>query len=253
MTRAAQRRPRFGRPQWAVSIGVALAVVGFVGAAQWNSSVARQRFTSSAQQVLTAQALDLQREQDQLRDQIAQAQEQIRMFQEADAGSRTAIEQLNAELDAARLATGLTPVRGPGVVVEIADSKRVVPPGDNPASYIVVVDDLRDIVAALWASGAEAVAINDERLVATSSIYGVGASILVNTAFLSPPFRVEAIGPEGLHDRFLADPAFLGRVARRIDVFGLEFASEAPLSELELPAFIGNTRLRWAVPASEPT
>jgi len=245
-------RVRLGRPQWAVSIGVALAVVGFVGAAQWNSSVARQRFTSSAQQVLTAQALDLQHEQERLRDQIRVAEEQILAFQEADAGSQTAIEQLNAELGAARLATGLTAVRGPGVVVEIADSNRVVPPGDNPASYIVVVDDLRDIVAALWAAGAEAVAINDERLVATSSIYGVGASILVNTAFLSPPFQVEAIGPDGLHERFLSDPAYLGRVARRIDVFGLEFAS-APQAELELPAFIGTTRLRWAVPADEPT
>jgi len=245
-------RVRLGRPQWAVSIGVALAVVGFVGAAQWNSSVARQRFTSSAQQVLTAQALDLQHEQERLRDQIRVAEEQILVFQEADAGSQTAIEQLNAELGAARLATGLTAVRGPGVVVEIADSNRVVPPGDNPASYIVVVDDLRDIVAALWAAGAEAVAINDERLVATSSIYGVGASILVNTAFLSPPFQVEAIGPDGLHERFLSDPAYLGRVARRIDVFGLEFAS-APQAELELPAFIGTTRLRWAVPADEPT
>lgn len=251
MTRsAAGRRARLGRSQWAVSIGVALAVVGFIGAAQWNSSVARQRFTSSAQQVLTSQALDLQREQESLRDRIAQAEEQIRAFQEADAGSQSAIEALNTELATARLASGLSAVRGPGVLVEIADSNRVVPPGDNPASYIVVVDDLRDIVTALWTSGAEAVAINDERLVATSSIYGVGASILVNTAFLQPPFSVEAIGPEGLHERFLNDAAFLGRVARRIDVFGLEFAS-APQPDLELPAFIGTTRLRWAVPAEE--
>ena len=92
---------------------------------------------------------------------------------------------------------GLTAVHGPGVIVEIADSKRVVPPGENPANFVVLVDDLRDIVAALWASGAEAISINDERLVATSSIYGVGASVLVNTAFLSPPFRIQAIGSEG--------------------------------------------------------
>jgi len=43
-------------------------------------------------------------------------------------------------------------------------------------------------------SGAEAITINGERLVSTSSIYGVGSSILVNTAFLSPTFRIEAIG-----------------------------------------------------------
>ena len=102
----------------------------------------------------------------------------------------------------------------------------MVPPGENPSNYIVLVDDLRDIVTALWASGAEAISINGERLVATSSIYGVGASVLVNTAFLSPPFRIEAIGADGLLDRFQAHPAFLGRVAQRIDFFGLEFACQ---------------------------
>jgi uncharacterized protein YlxW (UPF0749 family) len=86
--------------------------------------------------------------------------------------------------------------------------------------------------------------------VATSSIYGVGSSILVNTAFLSPPFRVEAVGAAGLLDRFLQSPAYLGRVAQRIDFFGLEFATEAA-DALELPAFVGNTRLRWAVPTEE--
>lgn len=138
-------------------------------------------------------------------------------------------------------------LQGPGVVIEVSDSKRVIPDGENPSNYIVLVDDLRDMVAALWSSGAEAIAINGERLVATSSIYGVGASVLVNTAFLSPPFRIEAIGSAGLLERFTDSPAFRGRVAQRIDVFGLEFASQAA-DALELPAFVGNTRFRWAVP-----
>jgi uncharacterized protein YlxW (UPF0749 family) len=86
--------------------------------------------------------------------------------------------------------------------------------------------------------------------VATTSIYGVGASVLVNTAFLSPPFRIEAIGTQGLLDRFQTNPAFLGRVAHRIEFFGLEFASQAS-GELTLPAFVGTTRFRWAVPVED--
>jgi uncharacterized protein YlxW (UPF0749 family) len=221
-----------------------------VGAAQWNSSVTREAFTSSAQQVLAAQVVELEREQGELRDQIAEAEAEVQGFQEESTSSSVALARLNELLAAARLAGGLAAVRGPGAVIEIADSQRVVPPGENPASFIVLVDDLRDIVAALWASGAEAVTINGERLVATSSIYGVGASVLVNTAFLSPPFRVEAIGQEGLLDRFLLNDAFRGRVGQRIEFFGLEFAT-AVSSELTLPAFVGNTRFRWAVPLDE--
>jgi uncharacterized protein YlxW (UPF0749 family) len=245
--RRAMPRPVAG---WGVSIAMALAVVGFVGAMQWNSSLARNEFTTSAQQVLAVQVVELEAEQRVLRNQISAAEQDVQRFQEESTSSSAALDALNQRLAAARLGVGLTAVRGPGVIVEIADSKRVVPQGENPANFIVLVDDLRDIVTALWASGSEAISINGERLVATSSIYGVGASVLVNTAFLSPPFRIEAIGSEGLLDRFQTHPAFLGRVARRINFFGLEFASQAS-GELTVPAFVGTTRFRWAVPAED--
>lgn len=241
---------RFSRPQWAVSIAASLVVVGFVAAAQWNSSGVRQQFTTSAQQVLARQVLELQHEESSLTQQLGAKETQIREFQAQTAGSQTTLDSLNHQLAAARLAAGLARVQGPGVIVEIADSKRIVPIGDNPASFIVLVDDLRDLVTALWASGAEAVSINGERLVATSSVYGVGSSILVNTAFLSPPFRIEAIGPAGLLERFQNHPAFVGRVKQRIDAFGLEFAV-ASAEALDLEPFVGSTRLRWATPVGE--
>jgi uncharacterized protein YlxW (UPF0749 family) len=234
-------------PQWAVSIAGALAVIGFVGYAQWNGSPERAQFATSVQQVLADQVSTLEDEQEDLRDQLAAAEAQVLDFQTASTTSSSALAEVNRRLEDARLASGLTALEGPGVVIEISDSKRVIPDGENPANYIVLVDDLRDIVVALWASGAEAITINGERLVATSSIYGVGASILVNTAFLSPPFRIEAIGSDGLLERFSENAAFKSRVAQRISAFGLEFASQAA-DALDLPAFVGNTRFRWAVP-----
>lgn len=248
MTRRTGRLPL--RPQWAVSIAAALAVIGFVGYAQWNGSPKRVQFATSVQQVLAEQVTELEQEQEDLRGQIADAEAQVLDFQTASTTSSSALAEVNRRLEEARLAAGLTPLKGPGAVIEISDSKRIVPAGENPSNYIVLVDDLRDIVVALWASGADAITINGERLVATSSIYGVGASVLVNTAFLSPPFRIEAIGSNGLLDRFGASSAFRGRVAQRIDAFGLEFASQAADS-LELAAFVGNTRFRWAVPTEE--
>lgn len=245
-----RRRRVLVSPQWAVSIAGALAVIGFVGYAQWNGSPERAQFATSVQQVLAEQVSKLEEEQEDLRGQLAVAEAQVLDFQTASTTSSSALAEVNRRLEEARLAAGLTAVGGPGVVIEISDSKRVIPDGENPANYIVLVDDLRDIVVALWASGAEAIAINGERLVATSSIYGVGASILVNTAFLSPPFRIEAIGSSGILERFADSPAYRGRVAQRIEVFGLEFATQAA-DALEIPAFVGNTRFRWAVPTEE--
>jgi uncharacterized protein YlxW (UPF0749 family) len=261
MSRRLPARRRLTRPQWAISIAAALAVIGFVGAAQWNSSFARQEFISSAQQALTGQAQALQRQQDELRQEIEEAEARVRSFQEATEGSQTALDRLNTELDTVRLAVGLDPVHGPGLVIEIADSLRPVPESESSTNYIVLVDDLRDIVTALWGAGAEGITIaggggsgggapEPERLVATTSIYGAGSAILVNAVPLSPPFRIEAVGPDGLHDRFLAHPSYLARVARRIDVYGLQFASE-PREDVVLPRFLGNTLLRWGVPAGE--
>jgi uncharacterized protein YlxW (UPF0749 family) len=255
MTRRLPARSRFSRSPWAVSIAAALGIIGFVGAAQWNSSLGRQEFITSAQRVLVTEAEQEQREQEQLRAEIEEAEGRVRAFQEADAGSQAARDRLNQELEAARLKTGLVAISGPGMVLEIADSQREVPVGESATNYIVLVDDLRDIVTALWASGAEGITISGgltegptpERLVATSSIYGAGAAILVNAVPLSPPFRIEAVGPEGLHDRFLGHPSYLGRVAQRIEAYGLQFASE-PRDDLTLPEFIGNTRMRWGAP-----
>ena len=258
MSRRLPPRRRLTRPQWAISVAAGLAVIGFVGAAQWNSSLARQEFITSAQIVLIREAEQLQRQQETLRSEIEEADARVQTFQEADAGSQAVLRQLNEDLAAARLATGLDPVRGPGVVVEIADSQRPVPEGESGTNYIVLVDDLRDLITALWGSGAEAITVAGgagaggpaERIVATTSIDGAGPAILINSARLSPPYRIEAIGPGGLHDRFLAHPSYLARVARRIEAYGLQFASEAR-DELELPAFIGNTRLRWGAPVVE--
>ncbi|HEX7172957.1 MAG TPA: DUF881 domain-containing protein [Candidatus Limnocylindria bacterium] len=258
MSRRLPSRRRLTRPQWAISVGLGLAVIGFVGAAQWNSSLARTEFITSAQRVLISEAEQAQRQQETLRAEIEAADERVQAFQEQDAGSQAALLQLNEELAAARLASGLDAVRGPGLVMEIADSLRPVPEGESGTPYLVLADDLRDIVTALWASGAEAITIaggasggvDAERVVATTSIDGAGSAILVNSARLTPPYRIEAIGPEGLLDRFLAHPTYLARVARRIEVYGLQFAHEAR-DEVTLPAFIGNTRMRWGAPVAE--
>ena len=259
MSRRLPPRRRLSRPQWAISVAVGLGIIGFVGAAQWNSALTREEFITSAQKVLTSEAEQLQRQQETLREEIEAADARVQTFQESDAGSQAVLSQLNEALVAARLATGLDPVRGPGVVIEIADSQRPVPEEESPTNYIVLVDDLRDILTALWGSGAEAISVAGgagaggpaERVVATTSVDGAGPAILVNSARLSPPYRIEAIGPAGLHDRFLSHPSYLARVGPRIEAYGLQFASE-PREDVQLPAFIGNTRLRWGAPVVDP-
>ena len=77
------RRSSSGRDRrrWAMSIAAGLGVIGFVGAAQWNSSIARQEFITSAQRVLITQAEQAQREQERLRSEIEDAEARVQGFQ----------------------------------------------------------------------------------------------------------------------------------------------------------------------------
>jgi len=101
---------------------------------------------------------------------------------------------LKKELDNARMLAGLTSLEGPGVVVTISDSKEKLPEEGDASSYIVHDTDLRSVVNELFSAGAEAISINDERLITTSSIRCVGNTILVNNRRCAPPFEIKAIG-----------------------------------------------------------
>ena len=118
----------------------------------------------------------------------------IEAYRSEAAKSSDGSNALKKELDNARMMAGLTDVSGSGVTVTIADSKVPSPSDEDSSAYIVHDSDLRDIVNELCAAGAEAVSINSERIVSTSSIRCVGNTILVNNKRCAPPFEIKAIG-----------------------------------------------------------
>ena len=80
----------------------------------------------------------------------------------------------------------LTNVKGPGVSVLIEDSLKPVQSGENPNLYVIHDEDILRIVNELRAGRAEAIAINDQRLIGTSEIRCSGPTIAVNGRSLEP-------------------------------------------------------------------
>ncbi len=97
---------------------------------------------------------------------------------------------LNDQLLEARIAAGLIPLTGSGVVLQLEDSLRPVSDGASEADYLVTALDVRTLVRELWLAGAEAIAVNEERVTPTTAIIDIGPSVLVNSAYLAPPFRI---------------------------------------------------------------
>ena len=101
---------------------------------------------------------------------------------------------------------GSWPLEGPGLVLQLEDSQVPVPAGASAADYRVSARDLRSAIEELWLAGAEAVSVNGERIVPMTAIVDIGGSVLVNSAYLAPPYQVAAIGPADLYDVLAASP-----------------------------------------------
>ncbi|MCX5395750.1 DUF881 domain-containing protein [Streptomyces sp. NBC_00102] len=99
------------------------------------------------------------------------------------------------------LLSGATPVEGPGVKLVVDDADESDQGDDGPRGTSGFADtgrvrdrDLQRVVNGLWESGAEAVAINGQRLTALSAIRAAGDAILVDNRPLVPPYTVLAVG-----------------------------------------------------------
>lgn len=193
----------------------------------------------------------LEAEQDALKAQVAELRRQLderqRQTQSADM-----LQGLAEELARQKMLAGLVALHGPGVEVVLNDSNRqVVPSAVNPELYLVHDYDLRDVVNLLWAAGTEAMAINGERIVASTSIYCVGATIMVNDTRLSPPYAIHAIGPPEQQEALLKNPKFLADLRNRVSAYGLTF-SVAQVANVEVPAYHGGFGALYASVSISP-
>jgi uncharacterized protein YlxW (UPF0749 family) len=140
---------------------------------------------------------------------------------------------------------------GTGMVLQLEDSSEPPAQDANESDYLVGARDLRTVVEELWAAGAEAIAINGERLTATTAIIDVGPSILANAAYLAGPYQITALGPEDMYTRLAAAPGFVDFVRSRAEGFGIRVSIAQPES-VDMPAFVGTVTLRYARPEPSP-
>jgi uncharacterized protein YlxW (UPF0749 family) len=189
----------------------------------------------------------LEAEQQELKTTLADLRRQVAERQQEAAAPTDRLQALKGELDRQQLLAGLVPLQGPGVMVTLDDSAVEVPVGADPNAYIIHEYDLRDIVNLLWIAGSEAVAINDERLVSSSSVYCVGSTVMVNNTRLSPPYLIRAIGNPRVQQEYMRNPSYLKNLKEKEQLYRLRFEVKA-MANLTLPAYSGGFLIRYARP-----
>jgi uncharacterized protein YlxW (UPF0749 family) len=212
----------------------------------------------------TAQGTDLRAgEVTELSELIVQRGQAIRSQQEQFAELQAESERLtdlaasrNGDVAAARdtgrageLSAALVPLTGPGVEIVLDDAPPradgTLPVSARPDDLVIHQSDVQAVVNAVWAAGADGVAIMDLRLIGTSAVRCVGNVLLLQGRTYSPPFVITAIADADAVRSQLAVSPQVAVLQQAVQAFGLSFTvRERP--EVALPAYGGALDLEHA-------
>jgi uncharacterized protein YlxW (UPF0749 family) len=137
--------------------------------------------------------LSIQSTNRELREKLTNVQVQVREREKAISEHENTASNLVEELNQLRMITGKVKVVGEGVSVTLSDSS-YIPENQNPNDYIVHEEHIRDVVNEVLVSGAEAVAVNGQRVSNQTSIVCIGPVVSVDGVPYPAPFEITAIG-----------------------------------------------------------
>ena len=226
---------------------VPAVLFGLLVSLQWRTQSERSELTVRYNAPLTDAASALQNEQNGLKAQLADLRARLDEIQRNAGTQSGTAHELQARIEELKARAGLTDRTGDGVVVQLDDSHATGVTSKDLDKSICHSTDLTDIVNTAWRGGADAVAVNDERIVNSSSVYCVGSTIMVNGTLMSPPFSVAVIGPQNALLSAYDDPAQLSDIKQRRDVQGLGFTVRRA-SAIHVPAYSGALNIRYAQP-----
>ncbi|MDX6302561.1 MAG: hypothetical protein QOF53_3775 [Nocardioidaceae bacterium] len=231
---ASERRSRAGatsraRPgRWAL---VALAVFGVLVATAAVQTSRNAEVSARSRTTLVTQAEAGRDELNGKRTRIAQLQRQISTLQAGELAETTTGRAVQIRLTQLGVVTGSAAATGPGVQVRVDDA-----PGARSFKQQVQAPDLQKLVNGLWLVGAEAVAVNGQRLSSLTAIRDAAGAITVNYVSLRRPYTVSAIGnPRTMAAQLLDTPGGRAWVTLQ-STFGLKFHIDDKESMVLAPA-----------------
>lgn len=217
--------------QGRIAIAVVSMIVGVMLVTQYRmtQTIADGNINLQRSGELALKIHSLQEERAGLKKQIATMKEE---------GSLEGMKEENRLL---ALRASLVDVEGPGVILTITDSKTPVKDGENPKLYLIHDEDMLRIVNELRAAGAEAISINDQRLIGTSEIRCSGPTVTVNGKIFAPPFIIKAIGDtKTLHSAL----TMRGGVVESLKYWGIEVKIQDE-ENVTVPAYDGTIKQNY--------
>ncbi|MBE0448619.1 MAG: DUF881 domain-containing protein [Actinobacteria bacterium] len=227
------------KKNWHLSLVLVYMVLGVLLATSFNTQQEYyESLNTPRKKDLINTMRKLESERDRFKKQIEDDRKQVLRYEEVAAKEQGIQASYTKELERTKTAAGLVQAKGPGLVVTLSDNPQY-PKDGQPNNYIIHDYDIRAVVNSLWVGGAEAISINGQRLISTSSIRCAGVTIWVDSEGLVPPFVIKAIGdPRKMMSALNADDKTRQLLNEVADLYGL-FKKIEQKDELVVPGYTG--------------
>ncbi|MCL5774113.1 MAG: DUF881 domain-containing protein [Firmicutes bacterium] len=236
--------------KWQISILITSLLLGVIIAVQFRTQ-SNMNFPFSRQRQEVGQIVQqLEQERNKLQAEVEESRKRLDGFEKKASLVSTAIKSMKKDMETAKMSAGLLPVEGQGLTITLVDSNKRPRQSEDPWFFIVHDVDLQLIVNELWASGAEAISINEQRLITSSSIRCAGPTILVNSVRLAPPYLVKVIGPAPTMEAALKMPGGLMDTLAPSILNGVQIKIKRA-EKISLPAYSGSMIFKYANSARE--
>jgi uncharacterized protein YlxW (UPF0749 family) len=178
---------------------------------------------------------------------VMQLQAQVERDTTTVAAGSAAIRDLQRRAEGLADAAGVRPVRGPALEVALDDAPRdePVPADAMPDDLVVHQQDVQGVVNALWAGGAEAMMLQDQRVISTSAVRCVGNTLILQGRVYSPPYVITAIGDVDRMERALEASPEVAYYLQYVAALNLGY-DVRHIPEARFPAFAGSLTLDHA-------
>lgn len=170
-------------------LGLASILIGFLfvillktqGAA--GSQVTRQ-------ETAVPSLIQTEQENQQISEDNERIRQELAKYLQGQSASTLAYQQLKE----AQMNAGVIAVTGPAIRITLDDSKRAATGQEDPNNFLIHEQYIREIFNALWNGGAEAIAVNGQRVTTNTEVFCGGSYIQINGTRQMPPYIIEAIG-----------------------------------------------------------
>lgn len=157
--------------------------------------------TNASENELRDDVLKAKEKYDNLYEELEYMEKQLEIERTSSTENNDELTELENTLKESNKILGLSEVTGKGIIIKLNDNQKISLNTwlSDPNELIVHDTDLINIVNELKNAGAEAISINNQRIVTTTAIECDGNVIKINGEKIAAPFEIKAIGvPESL-------------------------------------------------------